>query len=117
MLLEFFNLKSQLSLRVYFLVCENRVIKPHYVLCKLIASTICILTLPVSAQQTNAISTKRGAAAAHPERLLVPDRDAQRGAGGAAGDEGRPGDGAGRHAHRHRGPLRVHQHREGLSSL
>ena len=40
--------------------------------------TICILTLPV---------------------LLVPDRDAQRGAGGAAGDEGRPGDGAGCNAH------------------
>ena len=59
----------------------------------------------LSAQPTHPFSFERCPVAVDPERLLVPDRDPQRGACGPPGHQGRAWDGAGRHAHRHRGPL------------
>ena len=68
----------------------------------------------LSAQQTHPFPFECGPVAVDPERLPGPDRDPQRGAGRPPGHQGRARDGAGRHAHRHRGPLGVHQHREGV---
>ena len=73
--------------------------------------------LSFSVQQENPIPFECGAVAVNSERLPGPDRDPQRGAGRPPGHQGRVGDGAGCHAHGYRGPLGVHQHREGMKLI